>query len=400
MTGISAIGLQLSTASLLQSQMTELDTLNQQLASGVKSSDLTDYSPSDAQNLLNYQNAITQRQSYLSSIDTVQARLSVYDSTMTDMESLTQTAQTLAAQNTTYSADTASEIQGQVGNYLTQIQDDLNQQVNGRYIYSGSRYNTAPVSNLSSSSTTVTYPFTATTSPAVPSYDSSYVSGLNVSTTGQTVTFSGSVATPQNASVTVNGKVYSYAIQSGDTTTSIASGLATLIDTDIPGTTSSNGVLTVGSSGAISSATGNSSTSAFSQDSVTVDTGYSAQYGVTSNATGFQQLIAGLKLMQQASSQTDPTTYQTDMNNAATLLTTALGSIQALHTGVAANINLMTQETTTQNSDITNLQDQITGIDYADPTTVSTEITSLQAQLEASYSATGSILKLSLVNYL
>ena len=56
---------------------------------------------------------------------------------------------------------------------------------------------------------------------------------------------------------------------------------------------------------------GSTSTAAYSQDSVTVDQGYTVQYGVTSNATGFQQVIAGLQLMKTAAASGDATTYQT-----------------------------------------------------------------------------------------
>lgn len=400
MSGISSIGLRTSIDAFLQTQKSQLETLNSQLASGVQSNDLTNYAPSDALNLMNYQNVITQRQSYLSSMNTVQSRLTIYNSTMSDMENVAQNAQSLAAQNTTYNASTASQLNAQVNGYLEQISNDLNQNVNGRYIYSGSRYSTPPVANLTTLTGTVTYPFTATTSPTLPNYDTSYVTGLTATTSGQNVVFGGTVTTPQNASVTVNGKVYSYAIQSGDTATQIASGLATLVSADIPNTTSSNGTLTVGPTGTISAAGGNASTSAYALDSVEVDTGFSTTYGVSSNATAFQQLIGGLQLMQQATQQTDPTTYQNDMQNAQTLLSTALSGVQTLNTSVASNINLLTQEQSTQNTDISNIQNQISGIQSVDTATVSTEITALQAQLEASYTVTGTILKLSLVNYM
>ena len=73
----------------------------------MQSSNLTDYTPVQANQLLDFQNGITQRQSYISSIKTVQARLSVYDSdSLTDLESVASQAQTLAASgNQTYNAE-------------------------------------------------------------------------------------------------------------------------------------------------------------------------------------------------------------------------------------------------------------------------------------------------------
>ena len=78
----------------------------------------------------------------------------------------------------------------------------------------------------------------------------------------------------------------------------------------------------------------------------------------------------------------------------------AITGIQTLHAGVANNINALTQEKTTQNTDIANLQSQISNIQSVDITQVATEINLLQTQLPASYSATGMIEQLSIVKYL
>ena len=54
---ISTAGIQQLLTGQLQGEMTNLTQLNQQLASGQKYSNLTDYAPSDALNLMNLQNA-------------------------------------------------------------------------------------------------------------------------------------------------------------------------------------------------------------------------------------------------------------------------------------------------------------------------------------------------------
>jgi LysM repeat protein len=64
---------------------------------------------------------------------------------------------------------------------------------------------------------------------------------LALSISGQTITVSGTVNTPQNVAVLVNGAAYTYAVQSGDTLTSIATALAALI----PGATNAGAVITV-----------------------------------------------------------------------------------------------------------------------------------------------------------
>ncbi|HEU0118622.1 MAG TPA: flagellin [Alphaproteobacteria bacterium] len=319
---ISSVGLQLQVTTSLQNQQNTLALLNQQLASGVQHSDLTGYTPPQAQSLLNYQSIITQRQAYISGMQSVSPRLSVYDSTMTDIESLTQQASTLATQNQTYDANTASQIQAQAKAYLQQMQDDLNQQVGGRYIYAGSRYTTQPVTDLTTLGAP-TLPFTPTTSPTLTDYDTEY---------------------------------------NPPTTTTDAA--------------------------------------AYAQDSVTVDSSFSVQYGVTSNSPGFQQVIAGLRLINAAASQSNPNTFNTDMIAAAKLLNQGLSAVQGVHAGVAGNINILKQQTDQQNSDITALQNQISGIQNVDTTTLGTELTLLQTQLQASYSSTATIIQNSILKYL
>jgi len=323
---ISTLGVQLLTTNNLQNEQTNLAQLNSQLATGQQFDNLTGYTPADAHNILNFQNAITQRQSYIDSMKTVSSRLSVYDTTMTDMETLASQAQTLATQNQSLDPTKIAQINAQTQAYLEQVQNDLNQQVSGRYIYAGSRYTTQPVANLTSLGPSVQAPFPST-SPTLPDYDTQYAPA----------------ATP-------------------------------------PVTTS---------------------TDAWTQDQVTVDTGFNLPYGVTSTAAGFQQVIAGLRLM-NAASQTGASaaTYQTDMTNASTLLSNGLTNIQALHAGVANSTNIITQETTTQNADINNLQNQLGDIQNVNITQVGTEINTLQTQLQASYSATASLIQESILKYL
>ena len=74
--------------------------------------------------------------------------------------------------------------------------------------------------------------------------------------------------------------------------------------------------------------------------------------------------------------------------------------MQNLHTIVANNINVMTTQKEAQKAALTTLTDRVSNIQQVDTTQVAAEITSLEAILQASYSATGSILKMSIVNYL
>lgn len=160
-------------------------------------------------------------------------------------------------------------------------------------------------------------------------------------------------------------------------------------------------VLTVDSASTINSATATAtSATAYTTDTGTIDTGYTVNYGITSDNPAMQQLVAGLRYMQAAGQSTDQATYKAYMTQAASLISSAITSLQGLHTTVANNINVMTNEKDAQNTALTNLTEQVANISQIDTTQVSAELTSMETTLQASYSVTGSILKLSIVSYL
>src|SRR6185312_5025201 len=134
------------------------------------------------------------------------------------------------------------------------------------------------------------------------------------------------------------------------------------------------------------------SQAAWTQDTVSIDTGDNLQYGVTSTQTGFQQLIAGMQYINAATQPgVDPSDYHDFMSQAASLLNSALTNIQSYHAGVAAATNTVTQTTAAQQQDISSLQQQIGNIQNVDLTSVGTSLNLLQTQLQASYSAAAAL---------
>lgn len=320
--------LSVSNASIVQTLTTSLTSgkstlsqLTQQLSSGEKYDNLTDYTASEARSMINLQATATQKQAYLNVITTVSNNLSNYDATLTDLESLVKDAQKIASNDQTYSASTASTVYALASSYLKSATSDLNQTINGRYIYSGSRYTTQPVQDLSELSTD-TLTEAVTTEPYLPSYDFEYVDSTSQSEMSYTT------------------------------------------------------------------------------DSATVETGYTIDYGITSNDPAIQETVAGLRYLQAAGASTDPDTYSENINKALLLLTDALSSLQGLHTIVANNTNTIKTEKEAQEAAINNLTNQIADISQVDSTEVSTKITAMEATLQASYTVTGSVMKLSLANYL
>jgi flagellin-like hook-associated protein FlgL len=324
-TSVSNLSIVRNLTSALQGQQGSLSDLSNQLSTQKKHSDLTDYSANDARNLVDLQAAATQSNAYVNVIATASTNLSIYDTTLTDLESIISQAYSLANNNPTYGVDVASNVLTQTNNYLKSVTVDLNQTVNGRYIYSGSRYHTQSVKDLSELPTTTLDTTIYDDDSTLPSYDYEYVEG----------------ASPASESE-----------------------------------------------------------EAYTTDQAMIDNGYVVDYGITSNDPAIQKAVMGLRYLQAAGKATDNTTYQSYMTQASSLLASALSQIQNLHTSVANNINVMASEKTAQQTAISNLTDRVTNIQQVDTTEIATEITSLEAILQASYSVTGSILKMSIINYL
>lgn len=77
------------------------------------------------------------------------------------------------------------------------------------------------------------------------------VTTLVMNVFGNTVQIGGTVSTPQNLMMKVNGKQYVYAVRPNDTTLTIGNALAAMIAMDVPGTYAPGGSISVGPGGRI-----------------------------------------------------------------------------------------------------------------------------------------------------
>lgn len=68
---------------------------------------------------------------------------------------------------------------------------------------------------------------------------------LTATIVNQAITIGGTISTPQNVSAVVNNTAFVYAVQAGDTLTSIATALSALIAASVAGVTSSGAVITL-----------------------------------------------------------------------------------------------------------------------------------------------------------
>jgi len=395
---ISNIGRTASMVSALQNEQATLSKLSEQLSTQKRNTNLTDYTASEALNLINLQASATQKEAYMNIITSVNNNLSIYDSTLTDLENIATQAQSLANGNPNYTADLAMNMGVQATNYLKSVTVDLNQNINGRYIFSGTRYTTQPVQDLSSLPS-ATLSTSVVSDPLVPVYDSAAT--LYFSVSGQAITMNGAAGAGQEALMTVDGVTYSYTVLTTDTPTSIMTAFGVQLTAAGVPYVQAGATITIGGGHTIDDWTVETSSAAsYVTDHAKIDAGYTIDYGLTSNNSAFQKLVSGLRYLQAAGNASDAATYQTNMAQAASLLGNALTAMQTMHTTVANNMGVMTTQKEMQEKSIDNLANQVFDIQQVDITQVSAEITMLETLLQASYSATGGILKLSIISYL
>lgn len=320
---LSTLGLQTSVNNNLSGGQKLMSLLTEQLTTGVYSSNLSDYSASDGQKLLNASSTMAEQSGFLDVIGTLETRITLYDTTLTGIEDTLGTAYSAIIQQPTYDEDKTESLAGQIEGYMDQMTYYLNQKVGERYIYAGARYNTAPVVDISTLPVppTETDPYLST-GTAVPSYDTSY-----------------DPLDPEK---------------------------------EVP--------------------------AAHTKNSTAIDTSSTITYGINSNEKGFQQVIMGLRWAYAATQ--DEENYEVYMDRANSLITEGTANVRATHTS-STNANTQIESAKSLITDnISALQTQADDISKVDLNEVSLKITLLTTQLQASYSATSTLLKLSLVDYL
>ena len=321
MSGISTLGAELASIGRLSKGQSSLNTLTQQLSSGIKSSNLDDYSATEAKKLINLNSSLASQKNYVDVCSQVSTRITSYDSALSGIEKIISNASTLATSSSSYDASTNASTASEIKGFLQQVSYYLNLQVGSRYIFAGSRYQTAPVSDLSSLPTLTTASTeTVVTTPTLPTYDIDYTGA------------------------------------------------------------------------------GSTNAAAYAVDSVSVDPTESLQYGISSDDASFQEVALGLRYAYAATQ--DPTNYATLMTSARTYLSQGLSDVQAVHSTLSSNGSTLTNVKTKLSNDINDIESQLSNIQSVDTNEVSVRITSLQTQIEASYSATAELLKLSLLKYL
>lgn len=407
---ITSSGSFLLTQSLITNGQTQLAKLSEQLSSGQNGQSLTDYGTSAA-TLLNLQSGQKIEQGYVANNTQVQTYLTAYDATLAQLQSdgtkLQQALATTQAGNTTSLSTLSATVQG----LLTDVTATLNTQVGDRYLYSGSRYDTAPVTNLTSltpltsptaSPTVVPLPTSVTGAASSAGAIELTVGSTAGLTSGEQIAVTGVNGTTEaNGTWTINvvdgthitlvGSTFTNAYVSGG---SVVSSLPSY-DTQAPGYGTP-----VGAADA-------------QQTAVIAQNEPAISYGVSSNDPSIQSLVYALQNAQAATvSGTSTTDQQSYLTNAINLVADALdgSATNPAVTGIGGSNGLIANLSATQGTiananavhtqTLATLQTQTSNITAIDSASIAAELSAVQTQLEATYKVTASTLNLSILSYL
>jgi flagellar hook-associated protein 3 FlgL len=127
------------------------------------------------------------------------------------------------------------------------------------------------------------------------------------------------------------------------------------------------------------------------------------QYNTSANQPAFTDLLKGLSMLSMLnapSSQLDDTAKSTLLQQATTVINQAQDELTTQQGELGTVQSQLQQVSDAQQAAYNATTQQITTMEQADPTKISTQLTALQTQLEASYEVTAQISQLSLVHYL
>lgn len=168
--GISTISIMTQVTSALNNGQSALSNLTQQLASGVKSTDLTTYSAYESRTLVSSRNLQEKANSYLDAISSVKPRLTIYERSLSALEDVINSTQSTILNTQNASAAAEQGVGAQISGAIDQAAYYLNQKVGDRFIFSGTRFTQKPIGDIKALTNPPAETFPAT-SPTLPPYD-------------------------------------------------------------------------------------------------------------------------------------------------------------------------------------------------------------------------------------
>jgi flagellar hook-associated protein 3 FlgL len=132
-----------------------------------------------------------------------------------------------------------------------------------------------------------------------------------------------------------------------------------------------------------------------------VSPGQTLTTSVSANASGFQQIAQAYTMLSEFTGSTISSEAQAAVvSTASTLVSTGIDALNNVQTGVGVAQAAVTSANTQITSQVNVLQTSVGDLTNVDTYALSSQVTTLQTQLEASYQLTSRLQSLSLVNYL
>ena len=330
---ISSTGFFTSNSSLLLNSENQLTTLSQQLNTNQISTSL-EGDGSAAPTILNLTDSVNETQSLIANSTQVNTTLTAYDTSLNQLNS--DASQLSQALNGVSPSDPSSisTLQALITGLQADVGSTLNSQVGNTFIFSGTRFNTQPVVDLTTlAPPALPVPF----APVVPN---------NVA-----------LPSPPNPPDTFNSPLPTY-------------------DTQSPAVDPNN--------------------QAYATQTLNASPTETVTYGITSNDPTMQALVYAMQEAQAGTNATGAVQTQF-FANASSALATAITGLQNLQQQNDNNEVVIKNQQSVQNQTISTLQSQLGNLQDVNATNVATELTSVENQLDASFKATSSILNLSIL---
>lgn len=334
---VSTQGILAADLFLIQQQNKNFDLLNFRVATGRQFRELKAFG-NQAPQVLDLQNEIASRNGYIRSIELAQVNLRSYEVTLDRLievsNDLVKAAAPLSADEPTFgtTAETTAE------NLLVEIEANLNIEIGERFLFAGSRFDTAPVVELSN----------------LPVYTANDIGVVNA------------IETANN--------IPTYIVDSGGANTAVSYH-----------TQGANAV----------------DARSYESVSLTIADNISVNYGLTANEEAFQNLIeAAIRF--RSSAQAGLTTAQREafLAEAEVLALNSRDQLRQLQSINGLNQARFTQQIDAHNSFTSISQIALDDIVLADDATAAAELASLSSQIQASFTTISRRNQLSLVNFL
>ena len=349
---VSTQGLLAQTLTDVQANQTNFQLLQYRVGSGFRFRELKDYGD-DVNRVVDLRQSVTQRESYVRSLDIASLTTDSYEVTLDRFAELAseliKASDPTRTQDLTWASDTLTI----VDNLMLDLQAGLNTKIADRFIFGGTRSDSEPVRDLRT----------------LARYSVNDIGRANAIETANAIPF------------------YSY------------NDAAPLPAAAAPANEQS--YMNLGSAPGAAAGAGLTDQFLWQQWQSTVDDGQVLRYGITATHSSFQQLIDGLLRLKSAT-QAGLTVQQriAFVNEAEVLAENSLTALRQLQSENGVTINQFNTVRERHQSFITITKTSLADLTQVDPAEAATELSALSTQIQASYAAIARREELSLINFL